>query len=295
MSKPIDFCRSFQHEACKVWQDMSEAEQFGVPRNEETTTEELLLSLARKHQGRGLSIKAYTKKEEAATGGDWAFWFSNPKGRGIGARIQAKRLFSQSGRYESLFHQSDAQKKQRKPRKLTPNQCQTMLKYQDGLIPIYVFYNSKALLKSPPSAFDPYWPYYPFCCFGLTAWGISAASALAVKQAKWGKKNKPGDFFMAPWHCLMCEEYWDVTATDKSLPELVSHGLKALFEATRGDAKADADLEKYKISFELTKSPPNWVRLLTDGGDERERLTSEMRERGLRGVAVLVQTDERLE
>ena len=70
MSKPIDFCRSFQREACKVWQDMSEAEQFGVPRNEETTTEELLLRLARKHQGRGLSIKAYTKNEEAATGGD---------------------------------------------------------------------------------------------------------------------------------------------------------------------------------------------------------------------------------
>lgn len=53
MSKSIDFCRSFQHEACKVWQDMSDAEQFGVPRNEETTTEELLLRLARKHQGRG--------------------------------------------------------------------------------------------------------------------------------------------------------------------------------------------------------------------------------------------------
>ena len=71
MSKPIDFCRSFQHEACKVWHDMSDAEQLGVPRNEETTTEALLLSLARKHQGRGLSVKAYTKKEEAATGGDW--------------------------------------------------------------------------------------------------------------------------------------------------------------------------------------------------------------------------------
>ena len=292
MSKPIDFCRSFQHEACKVWQDMSEAEQFGVPRNEETTTEELLLRLARKHQGRGLSVKTYTKKEEAATGGDWAFWFSDPKGRGIGARIQAKRLFSPSGRYESLFHQSDNQKQQGKP---TPNQCQTMLKHQDGLVPIYIFYNSDALLKSPLFPSYRYWRYYPFCYFGLPAWGISAASALAVKQANWGKNNKPDDFFMAPWHCLVCKECWDVTATDKSLPELVSHGLKELFEARRGDVEADIDLQEYKISFELTENPPNWVRLLTDGDDERERLTSEMQERELRGVAVLAQTDERFD
>lgn len=295
MSKPVDFCRSFQHEACKVWQDMSDAEQFGVPRNEETTTEALLLSLARKHQGRGLRIKAYTKQEEAATGGDWAFWFSDPKGRGIGARIQAKRLFSRSGRYESLFHQSDAQKKQGKP---TPNQCQTMLEPQDDrLIPIYIFYNSDALLKPPLFPFYRYWPYYPFCYFGLAAWGISAASALAVKRANWGKNNKPGDFCMAPWHCLVCEECWDVTATGKSLPELVSHGLKALFEARRDDTEAGADLREYKISFELTDNPPNWVGLLTDGDDDdkRESLTSEMRERGLHGVAVLTQTDERLD
>lgn len=292
MSKPIDFCRSFQHETCKVWQDMSDAEQFDMPRNEETTTEELLLRLARKHQGRGLSIKAYTKKQEAATGGDWAFWFSDPKGRGIGARIQAKRLFSSSGRYESLFHQSDTQKKKGKP---TPNQCQTMLKHQDGLVPIYIFYNSEALLKSPLFPSYRYWRYYPFCYFGLAAWGISAASALAVGQANWGKNNKPGDFFMAPWHCLVCEECWDVTATGKSLPELVSHGLKELFEARRDDVEADTSLKDYRISFKLTEKPPNWVRLLTAGNDDRERLTSKMQKLGLHGVAVLAQTGERLD
>ena len=291
MSKPIDFCRSFQNEACKVWQDMSEAEQFGVPRNEETTTEELLLRLARKHQGRGLSVKAYTKRDEAATGGDWAFWFSDSKGWGIGARIQAKRLFSPSGRYKSLFHQSDDQKDQGNP---TPNQCQTMLRYQDGLIPIYIFYNSDAFLKSPLSPPCCYWRYYPFCYFGLAEWGISAASALAVKRADWGKNNKPGDFFMAPWHCLVCAECWDATATGESLPELVSHGLKELFKARLSDAEADTDLQEYERSFELKKKPPNWVSLLTDGEDDEERLTSAMSNSELRGIAVLTQTDERL-
>ena len=100
---------------------------------------------------------------------------------------------------------------------------------------------------------------------------------------------------MAPWHCLVCEECWDVTATCKSLPELVSHGLKKLFEERYGGAEANTDLEDYRISFKLTEDPPGWVRLLTDGNDDRENLTSEMQERGLRGVTVLAQTDERLE
>lgn len=88
---------------------------------------------------------------------------------------------------------------------------------------------------------------------------------------------------------------------------MVRRGLKALFEAA-------TDLREYKKSFELTGKPPkwvglltdgdddrlrgkppNWVRLLTDGDDDRESLTSEMREYGLRGVAVLAQTDERLD
>ena len=101
---------------------------------------------------------------------------------------------------------------------------------------------------------------------------------------------------MAPWHCLVCKNCWDVTATGKSLPELVSHGLKELFKVRRDDVEADIDLQEYKISFELTQSPPNWVRLLlTDGEDDEERLTSEMQERGLHGIAVLTQTDEQLD
>ena len=166
-----------------------------------------------------------------------------------------------------------------------------MLKHQDGLVPIYIFYNSDALFKF----------YYPkhlmlFRIRGYKSacWGISTASALAVKQANWGKNNKPNDFFMAPWHCLVCKECWGVTATGKSLPELVSHGLKELFEERRGGAEANTDLEDYGISFKL-EDPPNWVRLLTDGDDDREGLTSEMRERELRGVAVLAQTDERFD
>ena len=100
---------------------------------------------------------------------------------------------------------------------------------------------------------------------------------------------------MAPWHCLVCEDFWDATATGKSLPELVSHGLKELFEARRDDVEADTSLGNNEISFELTENPPNWVRLLTDGEDDEERLTSEMQERGLHGIAVLTQTDEQLD
>lgn len=105
-----DYCQSFREEACRVWHDMSEAEAFGIPRNEETTTETLLLNLAKKHHGRGLEIKAYTKKEESQTGADWAFWFSDPFGKGIGVRIQAKRYYATDKCYKSLYHQSKEQK-----------------------------------------------------------------------------------------------------------------------------------------------------------------------------------------
>ena len=284
---PIDFCRSFQHEACKVWQDMSHAKQFGVPRSEETTTEQLLLNLAMKHKGVGLNVKAYTKKEEAKTGGDWAFWFS-ARNLGIGVRIQAKRLCSSSGRYKSLFYQSDAQ---RKKGDSNINQCQTMLTYQDNLVPIYIFYNSDALLNltSPPRR-----TYWKLSSFIPEHFGISTTTALSIKQADWGRKNRPYDFFMEPWHCLVCRN--NSSTTDRTLPELVSAGLRRLFEKTSGYAEADTDLKEHRISFELTEdSPPDWVSLLLTDDDDRERLTVEMDKSGLRGVAVLEQTGEWLE
>ena len=93
---------------------------------------------------------------------------------------------------------------------------------------------------------------------------------------------------MKPWHCLVCKN--NSSTTNGTLPELVSAGLRRLFE--NNPDYAEADLKEHRISFELTSSPPDWVSLLLTDDDDRGRLTVEMDKSGLRGVAVLEQTGE---
>jgi hypothetical protein len=291
-----NYCRSFRKEAHQVWRDMSEAEGFGLPRNEETTTEELLLSLARKHKGRGLDIKAYTKADESANGADWALWFADGTWNGIGARIQAKRLFADEDRYKSLFHQSDSQKTISKALgQSTPNQCETLLTHRDGLVPLYVFYNSDKLHLSAALSAHMQMAWWRLCSFPfpLPDWGISAASAIAIKRANWGKNNRPGDFPMIPWHCLVCPCCWDRPA-DSSLPSLIGHGLRQLYSYSMGeDTELSGAFADLGFSFEPTYDAPTWVGLLREGPEAEEALEKEMGRLNLKGVAIIEETEAR--
>ena len=298
MSVRLNYCRSFQEEANKVWSDMSDAEKFNTPRNEETTTEELLLSLARKHKGRGLEINAYTKQEENKSGADWAIWFTDSSYMGIGVRIQAKRLYADSVAYNALFHQSNKQREARKePDWSVPNQCETLLNHCDGLVPIYVFYNSNRFPSRMHNLLSRCYWCYPF---QLKDWGISAASALAIKEADWGKKNKPGNFPMIPWHCLVCACCWDNPAAVSSLPSLVGHHLKQLYSYNIDVSKvSETALADPGFSFELIE-PPEWVGILRKGreaagfqGKEEAEgsLDKEMDRLNLKGVVIFEQTE----
>ncbi|WP_108836707.1 DUF6615 family protein [Tateyamaria sp. Alg231-49] len=280
-----NYCRSFRKEAHKVWFDMSEAERFGLPRNEETTTEELLLNLARKHKGRGLDVEAYTKAEESANGADWAFWFSSGPSQGFGLRIQAKRIYQKSGNYDKLFHQSDSQKEASKATgRLNPNQCETLLNYRDGLIPIYTFYNSDKLDLRQAMGWPHVGRWFKTCFPHHSGdWGISAASAIAVKNATWGKNNKPGDFPMVPWNCLVCSCCWDSRSVDNSLPNLVAHGAKQLFALSQED-EGDVEADRPEMNFEPQQSSPSWVQHLREGEDSRDLLENSMEEMNLRGI-----------
>lgn len=296
-----NYCRSFRQEAHQVWQDMSEAERFGLPRNEETTTEDLLLSLARKHKGRGLDITAYTKKEEGKTGADWAFWFTDDSWEGIGARIQAKRLFADVGAYSSLYHQSEKQREASKASGLlTPNQCETLLNYRDPLdpfnklIPLYIFYNSDGLKLNAALSAHQKLKWWELCGFPFFSpdWGISAASALAIKNANWGKdKNRPGDFPMVPWHCLVCPCCWDDRPADTSLPSLIGHSLQQLYANSVGETPDDvAAFAELGLSFEPSRNAPKWVGLLRERGGAEDALIEEMDRLNLKGVAIVQET-----
>ena len=292
-----NYCRSFREEAFNVWRDMSETEGLQLPRSEETTTEQLLLSLARKHTGRGLEVKAFSKHVEGKEGADWAFWFADGTRQGIGARIQAKRLYADEGRYKSLYHQSNKQKEASKASGLpTPNQCETLINHPDSLVPLYVFYNSDALdfekLRSTHQQLQWwFWRNFPS---HFTEWGISAASPLAIKHADWGKKDQPGDFPMIPWHCLFCSCCWDKRPADSSLAAQVGYGLRQLYELGVSQGKSEESKhDDMHFSFEPTEETPKWVGLLREGSQAEEWLVEEMGQLNLKGVAIIEETEAR--
>lgn len=288
-----NFCRSFQEEASRVWSDMSDAAGFDIARGEETTTEHLLLRLARKHHGRGLTIKTFTKNMERDNGADWGFWFGNGHKPGLPVRVQAKRLYRKSGSYDQLYHPYS---KPSKSGQTWANQCEAMLGWRDGAVPLYVFYNDDSLGSNRFWSAHNMMRWRRWCGFPFSSpeWGISAASALAIKSADWGKDNRPGDFPMIPWHCLVCPCCWDDRPTDTSLPSLIGHGLQQLYGYSMEDGVEDtatpADLG---FSFEPADNAPRWVGLLREGREAEGALEEEMARLNLRGVAIIDATEGR--
>ncbi|WP_304950281.1 DUF6615 family protein [Sulfitobacter sp.] len=286
-----NFCRSFQEEASRVWSDMSDAAGFDIARGEETTTEHLLLRLARKHHGRGLTIKTFTKDVERDNGADWGFWFGNGHKPGLAVRVQAKRLYRKSGRYDQLYH---AFSKPSKSGQTWANQCEAMLGWRDGAVPLYIFYNDDSFWANQFWSAHRRVSWYSWCGFPFSSpkWGISAASALAIKSANWGKDNRPGDFPMIPWHCLVCPCCWDDRPSDTSLPSLIGHGLRQLYSSSMdGGEEALATPADLGFSFEPTDNAPNWVGLLREGVEAEGALGEEMARLNLRGVAIIDETE----
>lgn len=290
-----DYCSSFQEEAKIVWRAMTDARRLGIPRNEETTTENLLLNLAKKHSGRGLTIKTFSKDEERDHGADWGFWFADGSHKGIAVRLQAKRLYRVSGCYDQLHH---AYKGVSKSGQTWATQCEAMLGWGDGAIPMYVFYNDDNLRL--PVAFSKMpWPYiFKHGLFSVanSAWGITAASALSIKNAHWGRKNRPGDFPMIPWHYLVCPSRWDSAPTNASLPSLIGRSLQRLYGYRRGEEEvAERKFSDLPFKFEPTSKRPPWVDFLLEGSAFEERLAAEMDKQNLKGVAIIQETEVRLD
>ncbi|MFN4153498.1 MAG: hypothetical protein ACK4HF_02495 [Paracoccaceae bacterium] len=57
--------------AAWVWNEQSHAFDHGLSLQEETLTEMLLLRMARDHETNGLTVKMFSKPEEAINGADW--------------------------------------------------------------------------------------------------------------------------------------------------------------------------------------------------------------------------------
>jgi hypothetical protein len=182
-------CYSFRNLAGRVWRERGAATRLGMPWNEESVTEWLLLQLAKKHQAPNFQIRAYTRPQEKLNGADWEFRFADNK-FGVSLRIQAKRLFP-SGRYESLFKPSGNKFEQLD--KLTSN--------AGAAYPLYVFYNHAPAFPNFIFSVPPDCGNRSFRA--RSYWGCSVAKPAFVKQVGSDSTGSLVDGMM-PWHCLVC-------------------------------------------------------------------------------------------
>lgn len=227
-----------------TWNQLGDCHRRKLSFSEETITETLLYKLSKKFSGRGLEIESFTKYEEGtsykgggATGADWEFWIEDKNGQGRALRIQAKRLFLNSGKYESF----DPTASQHVTLQSSANTA--------NAIPLYVFYNgplSKAFLN-----------HCHFCtrhCCGplclaksrVEYWGCAIAPPSAIKV-----KNKPEPTDVSqvwPWHCLFCPR--NSSHAELSLPMLLLYALREM---------------GIDDKLELSKNAPAWVGKLKSG------------------------------
>jgi hypothetical protein len=291
-----DLCETFKELAAWTSNKLNKADRLQMAFNEETITESLLLKLAERHAWRDLSIRAYTKQEEGtgtpktggkATGADWSFWFGNTKRKGVEVRIQAKRMFTESGQYESLDGNG--------------SQIKKLLKNAGSSIPLYVFYN-------PPVSDRHQWMphierHWCACALGwplwgnLSDWGCSYSPVTAIPKTK---KPKPSDIkWMMPWHCLACGCCLK-HGNSASLPERIASVLEGAYEQAGKLQDDERFANSPQISFKL-KETPEWVNLLEnystrDRGEEdvgNSKLNSFLNDHGLDGVASIVESEER--
>jgi hypothetical protein len=181
-------CESFRREAGRVWTQMSEARRLGLSLGEETITETCLFNILRKHRTGSIAVIAATKPEEAKHGADWEWWITRSH-RGVGFRVQAKRLFP-SGHYESLFKPSD---KFAQLKKLVSNAA------AHGLQPLYCFYN----YDCPPGGFNGCANNCHHEYRGPSFFGCTIALPQDVELIG---KDSIADLrgALEPWHSLVC-------------------------------------------------------------------------------------------
>lgn len=279
-------CKSFYESAHWVHERLTTAYELGMPFNEETITESILLYLSERNYGGGFSIKAYTKNEEGSgetpTGADWSFWFADTKGKGIELRIQAKRLYLDKGTYGAL----DGREQQYK----------NLISNSGNAIPLYVFYNSADKIDKYFRDYSCIYDFYPY-----EFWGCTYASPISIpsKKAPRPSEIKP----MYPWHTLVCGFYPDCN-NSHSLPECVASAVEKVYtEANRSSFEEDEVRKRlYDLEFSADQKAPEWVQLLLNqehgvaSDDPSDGSTSELEDflekNNLKGVVYISEKSE---
>ncbi|MGX9117880.1 DUF6615 family protein [Mesorhizobium sp. BHbsci] len=187
MASNVQLCASFRREAGRVWKQMATARSMGLFVGEETITETCLYNIAIRHWKSSIAIIPASKPQETVHGADWEWWFTR-KGRGVGYRVQAKRLFP-SGRYQSLFKSGDKY-----------GQLKTLVANAkaDNLDALYCFYNF-----DHSNGLRGFTNGCPHSYRGPSFWGGAIALPEDVEQVG-SNEIKDLRHIMRPWHSLVC-------------------------------------------------------------------------------------------
>jgi hypothetical protein len=225
-----------------------------------------LFRLASRHQHGDLTIRAFNKRQETENGADWEWWFVH-RGRGVGLRVQAKRLFA-NGTYKSLKSSSSQTKN-------------LIAKAKSGkCYPVFVFYNDP---DSVGAGLDPASSLPPCNCrffYMPSYWGCAVSSAYSIENTS--RNGLPTLLpLMRPWHCLLCPA--DRKAL--SLPDIVAANLNKEQEQTVDSRITVGTPPGWVVSF-LEQAPE----ATDDGEGELHRY---LEERALGGVVLFHAGPER--
>tara|TARA_R110001599_G_scaffold294201_1_gene498181 strand:- start:6956 stop:7714 length:759 start_codon:yes stop_codon:yes gene_type:complete len=246
----------------------------------------LLLKLAKQFSGRGLKISSYTKPQEGrdtkkyglATGADWEFRFENGSNYGITVRIQAKRLFTKSGKYEGLDG--------------TGSQIQTLVANAGKSIPLYVFYNAPTSLpffkRGRFSSLDEIYCGWPY--FANENWGCAIAVPQDIPSID---RPRQDQVHQLPWHALICQCRGDRSKRiQRSITDLIAMNLREIYLARldfdeRESREPSRSFGDWSMpDFELNLDRPFWANMILEG------LEPENLPEGVKGVALIRENRE---
>lgn len=281
--------------AQRTWLLRRDAKRWRSPMNEECMSELLLLNLKR-HYPAYVTIQPFHKQEEANTGGDWSWAFVSHDGMWSQSMlVQAKRLDDSDKFYNGIDYKIG-----KKPTDGTPHvrQIDRLIRTarQHRQLPIYLFYNHLNNTNR-----------IPFNCnishsFGKLfpeSWGISFASALAVRSALPDKSFDRHQQHSLPFHCLLCSQgIGDKPGSrPKGSPGVVAAALSRLYKGDEYDELVRLDMSS--LLEPLADVPPMFVMAeeVASLGDPEERdQAAEMLGREFRNIAgaVIVRDSEDL-
>lgn len=267
-----------------IWRRRGAAKRFGLNFSEETATELVLLDIADQFPG-NVTIIPFTRHWEARIGADWAWAFVGPDGRACqGMLVQAKRLDDRDQEYQELLYKGGP-----KSTKTSSTQMDRLIDSATrlGLPPVYAFYNH---LSNPARV-----PIVRCPSLGMMrqqlpeSWGVTIASALAVRAAGLDKTYNTHRQHSHPLHCLLCSG-----GTGRNGPlgsaGAAASALSDLFGGAGDDMGLGPDAD---LLFDPTRE---WPELLQYAEElYRRRTTSEeatlvgLRDefRGIAGVAIM--------